>query len=91
MTPDQVDILNAFLNGVITMGHFTAGLFFLRFWTKTRDRLFVGFAFAFWWLGLVRIAIAFQGEPSEEHFLYWFRLIAYLAILAAIVDKNLRR
>jgi hypothetical protein len=91
MSADQLEILNAFLNGVITMGHATAGLFFLRFWTKTRDRLFAMFALAFWILGALRIVIAFSGQPTEEHYVYWLRLIAYLAILAAIIDKNLKR
>jgi hypothetical protein len=91
MTPEQLEVLNAFLGGVITMGHATAGLFFLRFWTKTRDRLFVMFAAAFWLLGIIRVAITFTGEPGEEHVYYWFRLAAYLVILAAIVDKNLKK
>lgn len=91
MGADQLLILNAFLSGLITMGHATAGLFFLRFWRKTGDRLFAWFAFAFWLLGTIRVLIAFQQDPTEEHYLYWFRLVAYLAILLAIVDKNLRK
>ncbi|MGE3316534.1 MAG: DUF5985 family protein [Planctomycetaceae bacterium] len=91
MTPIRIEILNAFLSGLITMGHASAGLFFLRFWTKTGDRLFVMFALAFWLLGLIRILIAIQEDASEEHVFYWFRLIAYLAILIAIVDKNVRK
>jgi hypothetical protein len=91
MTPEQLETLNSFLNGVITMGHLTAGLFFLRFWTKTRDRLFIMFAFAFFLLGVIRVAITFIPQPAEEHYFYWFRLVAFLAILAAIVDKNIKR
>jgi hypothetical protein len=87
----DIESLNMFLSGLITMGHATAGLFFLRFWTKTGDRLFVLFAFAFWLLGLTRVLLALQDQPSEEHVLYWFRLVAYLAILFAIIDKNLRK
>jgi hypothetical protein len=81
--------VNAFLNGVIVLGHGSAGLFFLRFWWKTRDRLFMMFAVAFWLLGVIRIAMVALGQPGEDHFLYWFRLAAYLLILIAIVDKNL--
>jgi hypothetical protein len=90
MTPEQINVLNGFFNGVIVMGHASAGLFFLRFWRKIHDRLFLMFAIAFWLLGIIRIAMVILEEPGEEHYLlYWFRLAAYLLILAAIVDKNL--
>lgn len=91
MTPEQLNIFNGFLSGVIAMGHATAGLFFLRFWRKTHDRLFAMFAAAFWVLGAIRIAMVIIREPGEEHYLYWVRFIAYLLILAAIVDKNWRK
>ena len=91
MEPGQFEIWNAFLNGVIVLGHATAGLFFLRFWTKTRDRLFLMFAIAFWLLGLIRLTMTAYGEVDDEHVFYWFRFAAYLVILAAIVDKNFRR
>lgn len=84
--------MNDFLNGVIAMGHATAGLFFLRFWKSTSDRLFLMFALSFWVLGVIRVAmLTLQLEGEESHSLYWFRLLAYLLILAAIVDKNLRK
>jgi hypothetical protein len=91
MSGEQAEILNVFFNGMITMGHATAGLFFLRFWKQSRDRLFLLFAIAFWLLGMIRVMIAFVGESGEEQHLHWFRLAAYLLILAAIVDKNIRR
>jgi hypothetical protein len=80
-----------FLSGGVAIGHAMVGLFFLRFWWKTSDRLFVLFALAFWILGSIRVAIVAQGGVSENHYLYWVRLVAYLLILAAIVDKNLRK
>lgn len=86
MTTEQ---FNAFLNGISVMGHCTAGVFFLRFWHKTADRLFLMFAIAFWLLGAIRFAMLLLGQPEEDHYLYWFRLAAYLLILIAIVDKNL--
>jgi hypothetical protein len=30
-----------FLSGAVTMGFVIAGLFFLRFWKRTRERLFI--------------------------------------------------
>ena len=78
--------------GAIAMAYGVAGLFFLRFWKETRDRLFAIFALAFWLLGLVRVALAFTGHTSEAAtWLYWVRLLSYLLILAAIVDKNRSR
>ena len=46
MPPFQI-LLNDFLLGMIVMACDAAGLFFLRFWKKTHDRLFAMFAVAF--------------------------------------------
>jgi hypothetical protein len=89
MNHEQLQAINAYLDGVITFGHLTAGLFFLRFWKRSGDRLFVMLATSFWLLGSVRVLMIFR--TSEEHPFYWFRLIAYLIILAAIIDKNFRK
>lgn len=91
MSVEQTELFNAFLHGVIVMGHATGGLFFLRFWKRTGDRLFALFALSFWGLGFIRLAMLFLGDPAEDIFLYWFRLAAYLLILAAIADKNWRK
>ena len=79
--------------GAIAMASWVAGLFFLRFWRDTHDRLFFIFAIAFWLLGLTRLAlVVLHGEKllhSEEHsYVYWVRLIAFVLILLAIIDKN---
>lgn len=77
------------VSGAIAMGYGVAGLFFLRFWRETRDRLFLIFAGAFWILGLQRLALAFSRDMAEDHTgLYLVRLFAFLLILGAIVDKN---
>lgn len=82
---------DVFLRGAIAMGHLVAGLFFLRFFTRTRDRLFLMFCISFWLLGVLRVAMLFVADPAEQHYLYWLRLVAYLLILVAIIDKNLPR
>lgn len=75
--------------GAIAMAFWVAGLFFLRFWWETGDRLFVIFAISFWLLGATRVALAFAYRSDEEHsYLYWVRLVAFLLILIAIADKN---
>jgi hypothetical protein len=49
------------------------------------------FGVAFLLLGVLRLSYVIFGEPGEEHSVYWLRLVAYLIILAAIVDKNWKR
>ena len=81
-----------FILGAIAIACWVAGLFFLRFWRATRDRLFAIFAAAFWLLGLIRIAQALLGYgPERTTSLYWVRLLAFGLILVAILDKNRSR
>jgi len=81
--------LAGLMAGAVVMGYAVCGLFFLRFWRQTGDRLFLVFALAFWILGLQRLALAIV-EPVEESRtgLYLVRLFAFLLILGAIIDKN---
>jgi hypothetical protein len=78
-----------FLSGALVMGFAVAGLFFLRFWKRTRDSLFLTFAIAFWLLGLVQALLALTDFPVEEKsFFYLIRLAAFVLILVAIWRKN---
>lgn len=78
-----------FLSGAITMGFAVAGLFFLRFWKRTSDILFVAFALAFWLLGLVQALLTLTDFPVEERSLFYLvRLAAFVLILGAIWYKN---
>ena len=80
-----------FLSGAVTFGFIVAGLFFLRFWKRTRDGLFVAFALAFWLLGLTQALLAFTDIPVEERsWLFLLRLAAFLLILISIWRKNRR-
>jgi hypothetical protein len=80
----------AYLAGAVTLGYFIAGVFFLRFWRKTWDRLFLAFAVAFALLA-VNQAIATFLEAGDERTVYAYalRVLGFLLILWAIVDKNL--
>jgi uncharacterized membrane protein HdeD (DUF308 family) len=81
----------AFLSGAVTFGFVLAGLYFLRFWRDSRDRLFLAFAFAFWLLGLNQALLALTDIPFEERsWLYLLRLAAFALIIGAIVHKNRR-
>ena len=81
--------LSAVVSGMLVMGYAVGGLFFLRFWRQSRDRLFGIFAAAFWLLAAQRLALALSDDPNgEQLLLYGIRLLAFVLILAAIVDKN---
>ena len=80
--------MNDFFMGAAAMASFIVGLFFLRFWTRSRDRLFAIFALAFWLLGLIRVGLVYMQDTDEGQYLYWVRLTAYLLIVFAILDKN---
>lgn len=84
-------LTHQFLWGALWMATWTAALFFVRFWTQSRDRLFLMFGLAFAMLGTHWLALALV-NPGEEtrHYLYVLRLVAYLLIIAGIVDKNRR-
>ena len=83
--------LTQFMLGAIVMACAAAGLFFLRFWRKTRDRLFAIFAVAFWVLGLNWLALAFTRADEVRTALYAVRFLAFLVILLGILDKNRSR
>jgi uncharacterized membrane protein HdeD (DUF308 family) len=77
------------ISGAIVAAYAVAGLFFLRFWTETADRLFGIFAIAFWMLGVQRLLLALDLDPTDGHvWVYLLRLLAFVLILGAIVDKN---
>ena len=80
-----------FLSGAVVAGCLLAALFFLRFWKRTRDGLFLAFAWAFFLLGLGQALLALAHVPDEERsWLYLIRLLAFALILAAIIRKNRR-
>lgn len=84
-------MLVQFLSGAVTFGFLLAGLFFLRFWRRTGDSLFLAFAVAFWLLGLGQALLALANVPVEERsWLYLLRLAAFGIILVAIWLKNRR-
>jgi len=81
--------MNDLMSGAIAMASFVAGLFFLRFWRKTRDRFFALFALSFWLMALNRLALSIlQAEDESRPFLYLIRLFAFVLILVAFLDKN---
>ncbi len=81
--------MSDFLLGFTTMGCLTIALFFLRFWRSSGDRFFALFALAFLTFGVNRFVLLFLDEGDEARTaVYAVRLLAFLLIVAAIVDKN---
>lgn len=87
MTP-----VNHLLSGIIIAGYAVAGLFFVRFWRDTRDRLFGLFGAAFWLLSIQRLVLYLTSsagpETEDRSYLYLLRLIAFALIIVGILDKN---
>jgi hypothetical protein len=78
-----------FLSGAVALGFLLAGLFFLRFWSRIRDPLFIWFALAFWLLGIGQTVLALAGIPLEERSsVYLIRLLAFSLIIFAVFRKN---
>jgi uncharacterized membrane protein YbhN (UPF0104 family) len=81
-----------FFSGMITMGFLIGGLFFARFWTRTRDALFLAFSFAFCLLALNQLLLTLGNVPAEERsWLYLLRLAAFICIAIAVMRKNTGR
>jgi peptidoglycan/LPS O-acetylase OafA/YrhL len=81
-----------FMSGALTLGYAVGALFFLRFWRRTRDRLFFAFAIAFVLLALNQALAQWLGAADERvGYTYVLRVIGFLLILAAVVDKNVAR
>lgn len=81
--------LAGFVAGALAMGYLVAALFFVRFWRRARERLFLAFAAAF---GLMALAQGLQifapGDRDWDAHVYWTRLAAFVVIILAILHKN---
>jgi hypothetical protein len=78
-----------FLQTVSATAAFASGLLLLRFWRETGDRLFAFFGGAFWLLSLSWALLALVNPGDETRpYVYAIRLVAFLLIIAGMVDKN---
>lgn len=85
----DVSILNIFLAGAVVVSFLVCALFFLRYWKRTRDELFLSFAVAFALLATGQTILALGNIPTEDRgSVYLIRLVAFLIILFAIYRKN---
>jgi len=82
-------LVAGFLLGVIFAASMVAGLFFLKFWRRTGDLLFLAFSAAFLIEGFNRVRFLFVAHPNEgTPSIYFVRLIAFALIVGAIIAKN---
>lgn len=80
------------LLGATAMGYLAVALFFVRFWNQTRDRFFLFFAASFALEGFNRAATGFFPFSGEnDAVVFSIRLVSYLLIALAILDKNVSR
>jgi len=78
-----------FLLGATAMGCLTIALFFAGFWRDTGDRFFALFALGFAIFAANRSILLFLDEAAEGRtYAYAIRLLAFVVIAVAIVDKN---
>jgi hypothetical protein len=83
-------LLAAYLAGLFTTASLVAALFFLRFWKKSGDGLFLSFALAFVLLAANNALSGFIGG-DEYPAIYLLRLAGFALIIFAILRKNLAR
>ncbi len=81
--------MRPFLTGAACLGWAIAALFFLRFWRSSHDRFFLLFAASFALFAVERL-VATLLDPMDElqPYVYLIRLLAFLVLLGAIIDKN---
>ncbi len=85
----MMGIIVAYIGGAVTLGYLVAAGFFLRFWRKTHDRLFLAFGVAFALLSVNQVLASFIDAGNENVvYAYLLRVLGFGLILVAIVDKN---
>ena len=81
-----------FVSGLIAGGYLVASLFFLRFWFRSRELLFLTFAGAFVLLAVNQAILVVSGVAAEDRsWLYLLRLAAFSLIIFGIWLKNRQR
>jgi len=81
--------VNPFLWGASAALSVVAAAFFLRFWRRTRDALFLAFSAGFAVLAAHWIALGVLNPGSESrHYLYIVRFAAFALFIAGVVAKN---
>jgi len=84
-----MNAMNDFLAGAIFTAFLVVALFFLRFWRRTKDPLFIYFSAAFFLLAIERALMLVPALDEEvPSYVYLVRLVAFALVIVAIVQKN---
>lgn len=79
------------MQGAISMGYLVVAMFFVAFWRETRDRFFAFFASGFALLAVHRTIFALTyTDAAWTNISFTLRLLGYLIILGAIIDRRAR-
>ena len=85
----DLTVINAFISGAAGLAYFAIGISFVRFWRRSRIRLFQLFAIAFFLLAIERIVLVLANPDNEfAAYVYAIRLAAFVVIIAAIINQN---
>jgi hypothetical protein len=64
----------------------------MRFWRRTRDRLFLAFGAAFLLFAVNQMLVALSDYPREDQSLFYLlRFAGFALLVGAIIAKNLTR
>lgn len=78
-----------FLSGAVALGYIVAALFFLRFWKRTGESLFLSFSAAFALLSVGQAVVAAANIYTEDSSpAYLLRFAAFAIIILAVWRKN---
>lgn len=89
MGPELRATLLIAASGALTALYAIIALYFFKFSARSGDRLFTLFASAFLILGAQRLVLTVAREWGENSaWLYGMRLLAFVIIVYAIIDKN---
>ena len=81
--------MNDFLQGATMLASLGVALFFLKYWRRTHDRLFLVFALAFTVFAGNRVLLSVLDEESEARtWVYLVRALTFVLIALAVLDKN---
>jgi hypothetical protein len=79
------------LSGAVAFGLVMCSLFFLRFWKRTADALFLAFSISFSLLALTQVIVVTANMYKEDNSVaYLIRLAAFSLLIVAIWRKNRR-
>ncbi len=81
-----------FVSGVLCAANAVAAVFFLKFFFRTRDRLFLAFAVAFILFSANQALSGLIGATLEERtWTYLLRLAGFSFLIVAILGKTFQR